>query len=97
MQTTFLNKIVAERQRKCVTGHILIDTKQGIARGYAKAKNFQSQKQRKLTPIKLILTVSSNASGVPYPVGDEFSISQRHLFSNLQQDIFKYLGIDYAA
>ena len=42
METSILKELVKERQQKCDTGHICIDTIQGKAKGYGKAKDFHS-------------------------------------------------------
>lgn len=48
MQTPLLNKLVAERRRKCDTGHIYVDTIQGIAKGYTKANHFPRDYRKRI-------------------------------------------------
>lgn len=80
METTLLNELVAVRQSMCLTRHLCIDTINGTAKGYTKAKNFHSNK----------LKDKSTAE-----VTEKQTNHKPHELSHLSHGVFKFLGVDY--
>ena len=82
MDKILLDKIVADRQRKCVTGHIYVDTLTGIARGYNKAKDFHSHRNNQ---------AAETTKNIVTPFPQKSMLDPSGVF-NL---ILKSLGVDY--
>ena len=82
MEVSIVKELVKERQQKCLTGHICIDTIQGKAKGYGKVKDFHSDNSNNNKTEATALNLSPQSQKVSTKPSEAFKL------------ILKSLGVD---